>query len=44
LGRTRDLRGANAVAAPFDWKFTRDDLASVLARLEEREPQLQLAA
>jgi len=34
----------NAVAKPFDWKFTRDDLAATLTRLAEREPQLQLAA
>ena len=34
----------NAVAKPFDWEFTRDDLAAMLARLAEREPQLALAA
>jgi hypothetical protein len=26
-----------AIARPFDWKFTRKDLAAVLAQLEERE-------
>ena len=34
----------NAVAKPFEWKFTREDLAALLVRLAEREPQLQLAA
>jgi hypothetical protein len=34
----------NAVAKPFDWNFTRADLAALLARLGEREPQLRLAA
>jgi DDE superfamily endonuclease len=34
----------NAIAEPFDWNFTRDDLADLLARLATREPQLRLAA
>jgi len=31
------------VAEPFDWRFTRADLADLMARLS-REPSLQLAA
>jgi hypothetical protein len=34
----------NQIAQPFDWNFTRTDLAALLARLAEREPGLQLAA
>jgi hypothetical protein len=34
----------NKIAQPFDWNFTRQDLAELLARLPQREPQLQLAA
>ena len=34
----------NEVAQPFDWNFTRHDLAELLTRLAQREPQLQLAA
>ncbi len=34
----------NEIAEPFDWNFTRDDLAAVLERLAAHEPQLQLAA
>jgi hypothetical protein len=36
----------NEIAEPFDWTFTRDDLADLLARLDEREhdPPLALAA
>jgi hypothetical protein len=34
----------NQIAQPFDWNFTRDDLAELLTRLAERDPQLQLAA
>jgi hypothetical protein len=33
-----------AVAEPFEWDFTRQDLARLMARLSEREPQLRLAA
>jgi DDE superfamily endonuclease len=33
----------NQVAQPFDWQFTRQDLADLLARLARRERQLQLA-
>ena len=34
----------NAVAQPFDWNFTRDDLAELMQRLADCEPQLKLAA
>ena len=34
----------NEIAEPFDWNFTRDDLAAVLERLTAHEHQLQLAA
>jgi DDE superfamily endonuclease len=34
----------NEIAQPFDWCFTRQDLADLLDRLTQREPQLQLAA
>jgi DDE superfamily endonuclease len=34
----------NEIAKPFDWNFTRDDLAALLDRLAAHEPQLQLAA
>ena len=34
----------NEIAEPFDWRFTRDDLAALLNRLAAHEPQLQLAA
>ena len=34
----------NKIAQPFDWNFTRQDLAELLARLAQREPQVQLAA
>jgi hypothetical protein len=32
------------IAKPFDWKFTRQDLHKVLAKLHQPTPQLQLAA
>ncbi|MGH9027722.1 MAG: transposase [Acidimicrobiia bacterium] len=34
----------NAVAEPFDWHFTRDDLAALMDRLSVHEPWLRLAA
>jgi DDE superfamily endonuclease len=34
----------NEVAEPFEWNFTREDLADLMARLAEREPTLALAA
>jgi hypothetical protein len=34
----------NEVAEPFDWNFTRDDLAALMERLSAHEPQLRLAA
>jgi hypothetical protein len=34
----------NAVAEPFEWNFTRDDLAELMDRLAAHEPKLQLAA
>jgi len=41
-------RHYNKIAEPFDWNFTRDDLADLLTRLEdhqrEREPPLAYAA
>ena len=32
------------IAEPFEWNFTRDDLAALITRLAAHEPQLQLAA
>jgi DDE superfamily endonuclease len=32
------------IAQPFDWTFTRDDLARVLDKIADRQPGLQLAA
>ena len=34
----------NEIAEPFDWNFTRDDLATLIQRLTTHEPHLQLAA
>jgi len=34
----------NEIAEPFDWNFTRNDLAVVIERVRPHEPQLQLAA
>jgi hypothetical protein len=34
----------NQVAEPFDWRFTRDDLAALIERIAAHEHQLQLAA
>jgi hypothetical protein len=34
----------NEIAEPFDWRFTRDDLAALIERLRPHQPQLQLAA
>jgi hypothetical protein len=34
----------NAVAEPFEWNFTRDNLGELIERLSDREPQLRLAA
>jgi hypothetical protein len=34
----------NEIAEPFDWRFTRADLAALIDRLAAHEPQLQLAA
>ena len=33
-----------AVAEPFEWNFTRRDLAALMDRLAEREPRLRLVA
>ena len=46
LARTLNAfeRHWNEIAEPFDWNFTRDDLAAVLERLAAHEHQLQLAA
>ena len=32
------------VAEPFEWNFTRDDLAALIERLTAHEPQLELVA
>ena len=34
----------NEVAEPFEWNFTRDDLAEPMDRLAPHEPELRLAA
>ncbi len=34
----------NEIAEPFDWNFTRDDLAALIERLSLHEPELRLAA
>ncbi len=34
----------NEIAEPFDWNFTRDDLAALIDRLATHGPRLQLAA
>ena len=34
----------NEIAEPFDWRFTRDDLATLIRRLTTHEPQLRRAA
>ncbi len=34
----------NEIAEPFDWRFTRDDLAALVTRLTAQQPQLRLAA
>jgi len=46
LARTLNAfeRRWNEIAEPFDWNFTRDDLAALLNRLAAHEPQLRLAA
>lgn len=37
-------RRYNEIAKPFDWTFTREDLADLLVRLDERERDPPLAA
>lgn len=34
----------NQIAKPFDWTFTRHDLAALIARVADHEPSLRLAA
>jgi hypothetical protein len=34
----------NEIAEPFDWRFTRHDLAALIDRITAHEPQLRLAA
>jgi hypothetical protein len=34
----------NEVAEPFEWNFTRDNLAELMERLGESEPRLRMAA
>ena len=36
-------RRYNEIAQPFDWTFTRDDLADLFARLDARQHETQLA-
>jgi len=44
LARTLNAfeRRWNAVAKPFDWNFTRHDLAKLIERLSAHEPPLRL--
>jgi hypothetical protein len=46
LARTLNAfeRHWNEIAEPFEWNFTRDDLATLITRLAAHDPQLQLAA
>jgi DDE superfamily endonuclease len=37
-------RHYDQIAKPFDWCFTREDLARLIARLDAHEPRLRLAA
>lgn len=37
-------RHYNQIAQPFDWRFTRQGLARLMAQLDAHEPHLQLAA
>jgi hypothetical protein len=32
------------IARPFEWTFTRDDLNRLLARIDQHQPRLQVAA
>ena len=41
---SRFSRRYEQISQPFEWKFTRKDLHKVLNRLDQREPELQLAA
>jgi len=34
----------NKIAEPFEWNFTRHDLAALMKRLSVHEPRLRLAA
>ena len=34
----------NEFAEPFDWRFTRNDLAAPIERLAAHQPQIRLAA
>ena len=46
VARTLNIfeRHWNKVAEPFEWNFTRNDLAALITRLAAHEPPLQLAA
>jgi hypothetical protein len=46
LARTLNAfeRHWNEITEPFDWRFTRDDLAALIERLNTHQPQLRLAA
>ena len=37
-------RHYNQIAQPFEWNFTRNDLAELIARVAHHEPRLRLAA
>jgi transposase len=37
-------RHYNQIATPFEWNFTRRDLADLIARVGDHEPRLRLAA
>ena len=37
-------RHYNQIAKPFEWNFTRHDLADLITRVAEHEPRLRLAA
>ena len=34
----------NQIAQPFEWTFTRRDLAELIARVSDHEPRLRLSA
>ncbi len=42
-GDERKILEDRAAARPFDWRFTRDDLAEMLQRLEAHRPEHEAA-